>query len=85
MKKYFIKCKLIYLLKSCIEAYKVIPKEIFNNNFIEEIKKELNNLTTGNYEELKRNWENEYKILIDNYNDNIDSIISKFYNKIQTS
>ena len=77
IEKFYIPCRIIFLLKSAIEVYKILYYDLNKfDNFINELKEEIK---TNDINKLKQNWENEFNYLKDDINKkNIDNIISLF-------
>ena len=78
----YIESRLIFLLKICVNVYKVLPLETFNL-FIQEIQKEIPNFKEMNFKNLKNNWKNEYNLINQYYSDKQDLLISLFVLKIR--
>ena len=77
----FIPNRLIFLLKNCIDIYKIFEENKTQfNKYINEINDEINNLRNNDIEKMKINWKNELEILIDHHN-KIDFILSLYISK----
>ena len=83
IQEYYITSRIIFILKSCIEVYKNWSDNSQFNNYLEEVKKEIDNLKKKNIEDLKLNWENEFEFIKNDIPNNSDNIISLFILKFR--
>ena len=85
IQEYYIPNRIIFILKSCIEVYKNCSDNSQFNNYLEEVKKEIENLKGQNIEDLKLNWEKEFELIKNDISNNSDYIISLFILKFRQS
>ena len=85
IQKYYITSRVIFLLKNCIEVYKYVSENINFDEYVKEIKEEMNNLKQENEKDLKKNLDNEFELIKNELPKNSDLIITFFILKYRQS